>query len=111
MQYSFISLPCSFLSEGSLRHNEIRNLTANLLTEVYQQVQVEPELQVVSDSGAFSQAMANTQEGARLDIAMNGFWGGRTEPCLVDVLKFNPYAPSNAGSTTIAYRRHENIKW
>ena len=39
-------------------------------------VQVEPELQAVSDPGAFSHATANTQEGARLDIAMNGFWGG-----------------------------------
>ena len=28
----------------------------------------------------------------------------------VDVRVFNPYAPSNAGSTTTAYRRHENIK-
>ena len=94
----------------SLRHNEIRDLTASLLTEVCHQVQVEPELQAVCDPGAFSQATANIQEGARLDIAMNGFWGGRTERCFVDVRVFNPYAPSNAGSITSAYRRHENIK-
>ena len=50
-------------------------------------------------------------QGARLDIAMNGFWGGRTERCFVDVRIFNPYAPSNAGCMTTAYRRHENIKW
>ena len=43
----------------SLCHNAIRGLTANLLTEVYHQVQVEPELQVVSDPGAFFQATAN----------------------------------------------------
>ena len=72
-------------------------------------MQVEPGLQAVSDPGAFSHATANTQEDARLDIAMNGFWGGRTERCFVDVRIFNPYAPSNAGSMTTAYRRHENI--
>ena len=32
-----------------------------------------------TNCGAFSHATANTQEVARLDIAMNGFWGGRTE--------------------------------
>ena len=78
--------------------------------EVCHQVQVEPELQAMSDPCAFSHATANTQEGARLDIAMNGFWGRRTERCFVDVRIFNPYAPSNAGSMTTAYRWHENIK-
>ena len=104
------ALSCPKGGLPSLRHNEIRDLTANLLTEVCHQVQVEPELQAVSDPGAFSRATANIQEGARLDIVMNGFWGGRTERCFVDVRVFNPYAPSNAGSTTTAYRRHENIK-
>ena len=90
------ALSCPKGGLPSLRHNEIRDLTANLLTEVCHQVQVEPELQAVSDPGAFSRATANIQEGARLDIVMNGFWGGRTERCFVDVRVFNPYAPSNA---------------
>ena len=45
---------------------------------------------------------------------MNGFWGG----CLDEqsaVLwmseNSNPHAPSNTGSTIIAYRQHENFKW
>ena len=58
------------------------------------QVEPEPELQAVSDPGNFSHSTANVQDGARLDIAMNGFWGGRTERCFVDVRIFNPYAPS-----------------
>ena len=41
---------------------------------------------------------------------MNGFWGGRTESCFVDVRVFNLYAPSNVNSISAAYRRHENIK-
>ena len=63
----------------SLHHNEIRDLTARLLTEVCHQVQVEPELQPVSNPDTFSHATANSQEGARLDIVINGFWGGRSE--------------------------------
>ena len=41
---------------------------------------------------------------------MNGFWGGRSERCFVDVRVFNPYAQSNVNSISAAYRRHENIK-
>ena len=52
---------------------------------------------------------ANIQGGARLDIAMNGFWGGHFERYYVDVHVFNPYAPSNANISS-AYRHHENIK-
>ena len=98
------ALSCPKGGLPSLQHNEIRDLTARLLTEGCHQVQVEPELQATSDSGAFSHTMANTWEGARLAIAMNGFWGGQTERCFVDVRIFNPYAPSNAGSMTTAYR-------
>ena len=61
----------------SIRHNEIRNLTATLLTEVCNDVCIEPEL----------------QEGARLDIAANGFWGGTFERTYFDVRVFNPHAP------------------
>ena len=55
---------------------KIRDLTLNSLIEVCHQVQVEPELQAVSDPGVFSQATVNIQVDARLDIAMSGFWGG-----------------------------------
>jgi len=79
----------------SLRHNDVRDLTASLLTEVCSRVIVGPELQPVSNPDEFSLATSNTQEGARLDVAMNGFWGGQSERCFVDVRVFNPYAVSN----------------
>ena len=104
------ALSCPKGGLPSLRHNEIRDLTARLLTEVCHQVQVEPELQPVSNPDTFSHATANSQEGARLDIVMNGFWGGRSERCFVDVRVFNPYAQSNVNSISAAYRCHENIK-
>ena len=103
-------LSCPKGGPPSLRHNEIRDLTARRLTEVCHQIQVEPELQPVSNLDTFSHATANSQEGARLDIVMNGFWGGRYERCFVDVRVFNPYAQSNVNSISAAYRRHENIK-
>ena len=69
------ALSCPKGGLHSIRHNEIRDLTAKLLTEVCSQVATEPELQPVS-SEEFSLSTANTQDGARLDIVMNGFWGG-----------------------------------
>ena len=94
----------------SLRHNEIRDLTANLLTEVCHEVQVEPTLQPISGE-QFRQASLNTEEGAHLDISMCGFWGGRCERTYIDVKVFNPHAPTNRSSYPPAiYRRHEKMK-
>ena len=59
----------------SIRHNEIRDLTAKLLTEVCHDVSVEPDLQTLTGE-QLTNATANTQDGARLDIAANGFWEG-----------------------------------
>ena len=95
----------------SLRHNEIRDLTATLLTEVCSQVCTEPELQPVHNPDEFHLSTSNTQEGTRLDIAMNGFWGSRSERCFIDVRVFNPLAPSNSSSSLSAtIKKHENIK-
>ena len=93
-----------------IRHNEIRDLTASVLTEVCHDVRVEPDLQPITDE-TMTAATANTSDGARLDIAMNRFWGGRFERTFVDVRVFNPYAPSNRNSTiSTCYRNHENQK-
>jgi len=105
------ALSCPKGGLPSLRHNDIRDLTASLLTEVCSQVTVEPELQPVGNPDEYSLATSNTQDGARLDVAMNGFWGGQSERCFVDVRVFNPYAASNkCSSLPAAYRKHENIK-
>ena len=68
------ALSCPKGGLPSIRHNEVRDLTATLLTEVCSQVATEPELQPVSQE-EFSLSTANVQDGARLDIVMNGFWG------------------------------------
>ena len=52
---------------------------------------------------AFHHKTANIQDGARLDISVNGFWGGRYEKCYIDVRVFNPFAPSNTEWLSLAY--------
>ena len=93
-----------------LRHNEIRDFTASLLTEVCHDVQVEPELQPLTGE-SLTNATANSQDGARLDISANGVWGGRFEKTFLDVRVFNPLAPSNRHSTpSTCYMKHEREK-
>ena len=72
------ALSCAKGGFPLIRHNEIRNLTATLLTEVCHDVCIEPGLQPVSNE-TLTGASANRQDGARLDIAANGFWGGTFE--------------------------------
>ena len=73
-------------------------------------VTVEPHLQPLSGE-QLSGASANSQDGARLDVAMNGLWGGRYEKTYLDIRVFNPFAPSNRHSNqSTSYRKHENEK-
>ena len=58
----------------TIRYNEIRDLTASLLTEVYHKVQIEPTLQPLSGE-SFDHATLNKEDGASLDVSMNSFWG------------------------------------
>ena len=56
-------------------------------------------------------ASASVEDSARLDIAANGFWGGRFERAFFDVRVFNPHAPTNCHSQpSTCYRKHENEK-
>ena len=104
------ALSCAKGGFPSIRHNEIRDLTANLLTEVCNEVCIEPNLQPTTPD-QLSGATANSQDGARLDISANGVWGGRFEKTFFDVRVFNPHAPSNRNQTpSTCYRKHEREK-
>jgi hypothetical protein len=53
----------------------------------------------------------NTDKGARVDIAADGFWGPGRERTFLDIRVFNPYAPSNRNSSlSSTYRQHEREK-
>ena len=104
------ALSCAKGGFPTIRHNEIRNLTATLLTEVCHDVCIEPRLQPMSNK-TLAGSSANRQDGARLDIAASGFWGGTFERTFFDIRVFNPHAPSNRHTQlSSCYRKHEQVK-
>lgn len=61
-----------------MRHNEIRDFTANLMTEVCHNVTIKSHLQPLTGE-SLQGASSITQDGARLDVAADGFWRSRFE--------------------------------
>ena len=103
-------LSCPKGGYPTIRHNELRDFTASLLTETCHSVAIEPSLLPLT-SESLNGASSNQQDGAGLDIVANGFWGSRYEKAFFDVRVFNPYAPSNRHSSLAAtYRQHETVK-
>ena len=95
----------------SVIHNETSDLTAHLLTKVCNDVWVQPDLQPMSENVPLVSVSANSTDGARLDVAVNGFWGGRYERTFLDFRVFNPHADFNRSSSLPAtYLKHENEK-
>ena len=72
----------------TLRHNEIRDPTANLLKEVCPNTCYEPGLQSLNGE-AFWRRTTNTEEDARLDIRADGFWT-MAQGAFFDIRVFHP---------------------
>lgn len=93
----------------TLRHNEVRDLTANLLNEVCSDVAIEPLLQPLS--GESLPPSAIREDDARLDIRARNFWGNNQQAAFFDVRIFHPNAASyRSSSISSLYRRHEKSK-
>ena len=104
------ALSCSTGGYPAMRHNDRRDLTASLLREVAHDVQVEPHLQPLTGE-TFRHRSAISEDGACLDVAASGVWGGHFEQALLDMRVFNPHARSNRQqSITATYRKHEAEK-
>ena len=88
------ALTCKTGGFPVVRHNEVRDITASLLSEVCYGVTIEPHLQSLSGE-TLSHRSAIIDDGARLDISIYGFWGGRFEKAFLDVRVFNPSSQSN----------------
>ena len=69
-----------------LRHNSIRDLFAELLSEVCKDVITEPPLLPLT--GETLPAGSNLSDGARLDISCRNLWSPLAE-ALIDVRIFN----------------------
>ena len=103
-----LSCPCGGFP--SIRHNELRDLTAQFLTETCRNVGIEPTLQPLGDEH-LRHRTAIREDGARLDIVAENFWGRDRQNAYFDVRVFNPYAQSHRSSTLAqCYRRNEQEK-
>ena len=93
----------------TIRHNEIRDITASHLTEVRNNVAIEPALQPLSGENMAGRS-ANTDDGARVDIRARGFWNA-SQDAFFDVRVFYPNASSNRSTNPLSvYRKHEQAK-
>ena len=93
----------------TIRHNEIRDITASLLTEVCNNVATEPPLQPLSGENMTARS-ANTDDGARVDIRARGFWNV-SQDAFFDIRVFYPNASSyRSANPSSVYRRHEQAK-
>ena len=72
LMWSMHALSCTRSGFHTLRHNNIQNLTANMLTEVCHEVGTEPHLQPPNGEH-LAKATAIRDNSARLDIAASGF--------------------------------------
>jgi len=68
------SLNCPRGGFPSIRHNEIHDITADLLNEVCHNVETEPCLQPITGEHLYYKS-ANREDGARLDVVAESFWG------------------------------------
>ena len=92
------ALSCPRGGFPSIHHNELRNITADLLGGVCHSVGVKLSLQPVTGEH-FEHKTANREDGARLDSVAQSFWGRDRQRAFFDVRVFNPYAPCFQSST------------
>ena len=92
-----------------VRHNDLRDITAELLSKVCNDVAIEPPLQSISGEVITPQS-ANRQDDSRADIHARGFWG-QWQSAFFDIRVFHPNAQSYRNtSIPSVYRRHEQQK-
>ena len=104
------ALSCPTGGLPTIRHNELRDFTAKVMTEVCHDVCIEPPLQPISGE-ALSYATPTKDDEARLDIRAQGFWGNRHQRAFFDVRVFNPNAQSYRKlHLASAYHRQEREK-
>ena len=90
------------------RHNELRDLEADLLSTVCKDVEIEPQLQDVT--GEQLSSRSNLAKEARLDIHANGFWE-KHQSAFLDIRVCHPNAESyKQMEPKQIYHLHENEK-
>ena len=108
------ALSCSNGGFPSLRHNEIHDMTAEMMSTITSGVGVEPELQPLSlqplSGEVLTHKTANKQDGAHLDVVSMGFWE-RLQAAFFDVRVINPLAATNRNlSLESLYKKNKREK-
>ena len=104
------ALSCPHGGFPTICHNELRDLTAPVMSKVCRNVGIEPPLQNIT-SEVMNYRTANTEEGARLDIKAQGFGGNNRQSAFFYVRVFNPFAHTYRSlSPSSCYRRNEQEK-
>ena len=85
-----------------MRHNEIKNTFATLMSEVCFDVEIEPKLQSFQGESCVNNS-TTTDEDARLDVKAKWLWGSRFIRTFFDVKVFNPHAKTSR-------KYHESLK-
>ena len=92
-----------------IRHNEVRDLTANMLREVCHDVSTEPTL-LPLEGEHLRLRTANLSSEARVDVGARGFWT-RGQKAFLDIRIFNPMAACHRElPLEAAHRRNEQEK-
>ena len=77
------------------------------MCEVCHGVGTEPSLLPVTEE-LLTHRSANREDGARLDIVAENFWGRDRQSAFFDVRVFNPFAPSYRNISLVqCYRKNE----
>ena len=103
------ALSCPTGGYPSIRHNELRDITASLLGQVANDVCVEPILQPLTGE-SLAHRTAISDDGARLDVAASGVWGNRFERTFVDMktLSLSPTRPNPSPQLTPSMRKRSD---
>ena len=103
------AMTCTFGGFPTIRHNEVRDIVGTLLSEVCNNVAMEPKLKPLSGE-VFQARSTTTSPEARSDVRATGFWT-RMEDAFFDIRIFNQNATSNRNKTFVeASEHHERLK-
>ena len=92
-----------------IRHDEVRDIAADLLREVCHEVTVEPTLLPLTGK-QLAYLTANRTNEARLDVSARGFWT-RGQRAFFDIRVFDPMANCHRGlELRAAHVRNEQEK-
>ena len=101
------ALNCKLGGYVIMRHNKVRDLEAELMREVCNDVRVEPELLPLDNDQA---VFGNIAQKARLDVSGNGIWGPH-ERTFLDIRIMHPNSPSYQDKDVRqVYKQHEREK-